>query len=584
MKYIKIPIKKLRDKFLLAMLILTLVPIVIQTNISVTTSRRIIEENYISTYNVSLNVSSQNLDLLLEPIINSGRTIIGNAQLQNILRERGIQKLSAKDMAYIEKEWVSIMAQNNYIDSVYFFTKHNQLVYRHKATDISGKLQNINIKDMKNLEWYKRAIDANGKEIFICQNIIANIIGDANNINKYVSCVKLVKDLEAPYSIRGVLVINLRKEILNGVFAGTSREEPSAHCIYDLSSNAFLIENAEGQVATIDKKIEAIKAYKEHKTYKNPTYVISSARNATTGWELYNIVERQWLESQSNAITLKSIGLAIVEFILITMAFILISRAISRPLEKLERVIAQCRKGNYSVEEDFDDSEIGEIGHQFLEVVNNNIRLKDDLMHTTIKQKEAELMALQEQINPHFLYNTLDLLYWKAEINEQREIADLTILLSNIFKLTLNKGELITEVKKEIEHITYYTKIQKMRYGKRLDIVIDIEESILSCKIIKLLLQPIVENAIQHGIEPKIGGGQVVIRGYREGEKLIFSISDNGVGIKDIEQLEEGYGFKNVKERIALYYGQNGNIEVTSEWNKGTCVRILLEKLRGGEG
>lgn len=573
------PIKTIKNKFLVTMLILTFLPMLIQTNISLGTSREIMEKNYIDNYNFSLEVSSRNLNLLLEPIISICRSVIGDKELQVKLSKAKTDSLNSQEMLYVDKVLANAMAQNSYIDSVYIIMENNKIHYRHKNNNISGEISNINIEEIRQQDWYKETEEANGREVFICGNIMESPNQGINITNKYITCTKLFRNIEYPYEPQGVLILNLRRELLDGVFASYESDEPNRNYIYDIK-NQYLFANDNKELPLIHKDLESIKGYLPSENQKDEKYIISTAASPITGWKLYHLGDRAWLGEKSNKIAKKSIGIAIGMFVVVAIAFIFISNAINSPIRKLEKVIKRFGQGDNNIQEEFNDSEIGEIGKQFVAVVNNNIKLKDDLMMSILKQREAEVMVLQEQINPHFLYNTLDLLYWKAEMSDAREIADITVSLSNIFKLTLNSGELLIDVGGEINYIKHYLNIQKMRYRERLHTRIDIEPEVYNYKVIKLLLQPIVENAISHGIEPKIEGGNIKIEGKVIGDKIVFTIEDDGVGFDPSKDNGDGYGLKNVKERIKLYYGESYGIEVRSERGKGTCVIICVGKIK----
>lgn len=222
-------------------------------------------------------------------------------------------------------------------------------------------------------------------------------------------------------------------------------------------------------------------------------------------------------------------------------------------------------------------------------MVNNNLDLHEKLLHSEIREKEAELLLLQSQINPHFLYNTLDSLYFMAVIEHADEIAEMVLALSDTFKLSLNRGEKLIEVGDEIEKIKAYMKLQNMRYHNRFDLRIDIDEAMMDRKILTFILQPVVENAVYHGLEPKMGNECYIHlsgRMKKEGDDrfMEFRIKDNGVGIVDMSQLEEGYGVKNIKERLFLFYGEKAGIRYESEAGEGTevTIRVPLEIQKEG--
>ncbi|MNZ86590.1 Sensor histidine kinase YehU [compost metagenome] len=153
----------------------------------------------------------------------------------------------------------------------------------------------------------------------------------------------------------------------------------------------------------------------------------------------------------------------------------------------------------------------------------------------------------------------------------------MTLALSQSFKLSLNKGKDTLPVSKELEHIHHYMTIQNIRYNNRFVYIEDVEPAVKAMEILKLLLQPLVENAIYHGLEPKVGNGVIKLAGKKEGEYLVFEIEDDGVGIDDRTKIEDGYGLRNVQERLSMYYGPSSTMQITSQVNEGTRVVLRLQ-------
>lgn len=207
-------------------------------------------------------------------------------------------------------------------------------------------------------------------------------------------------------------------------------------------------------------------------------------------------------------------------------------------------------------------------------MTKENQKLNEQLIRLQLKEREAELRALQAQIKPHFLYNTLDSIYWMAVLQNNHDIAKMAISLSESFKLSLNNGKEFIPVAKELEHIQHYMTIQNMRHNNRFQYIQKVDPALMDKEILKLLLQPLVENAIYHGLEPKVGKGTVRLTGKIESGFITFTIEDDGVGMEDLEAIEKGYGLRNVRERLSLYYGVDSRFTISSEVNRGTRVEI----------
>ena len=202
------------------------------------------------------------------------------------------------------------------------------------------------------------------------------------------------------------------------------------------------------------------------------------------------------------------------------------------------------------------------------------------------KQRELELIALQAQINPHFIYNTLDAIGWMAKLKNQTEIEKLVIALATFFRISLHKGDKFITVEEEIQLVQSFVTIEQMRFPGKFVASYQIAEEIKACSILKIILQPLVENAIKHGIHPKDGAGHIRVNGLKDGDDIVFEVMDDGVGIAtdrdpvraSLQNSRAGYGLRNVNERIKLEYGAAYGITLHSEPGKGTTVTVRIRK------
>jgi two-component system sensor histidine kinase YesM len=224
-----------------------------------------------------------------------------------------------------------------------------------------------------------------------------------------------------------------------------------------------------------------------------------------------------------------------------------------------------------------------------------------DKYQTQLIVMDAEMKALESQINSHFLYNTLESINSIAEIEGIDRISIMTKALGDMFRYSIKTDSELVYLEEELKHINDYMVIQKIRYNNKIDAEFNIPEDLLKCKILKLILQPIVENAICHGLEYKKGSGILRINAFIEGPNIIFEILDDGIGIP-AEQLsnmqrvlneppqfeklgrrdKRGIGIANVNSRIKLYYGKEYGLTVSSKQNVGTCIQITVPKLQEG--
>ncbi|MBO4799819.1 MAG: sensor histidine kinase, partial [Lachnospiraceae bacterium] len=235
--------------------------------------------------------------------------------------------------------------------------------------------------------------------------------------------------------------------------------------------------------------------------------------------------------------------------------------------------------------------ELAILGQSFNEMVGRIGTLVEDVKSEQEKLRAIELQLLQEQINPHFLYNTLDTITWLSEMGENDQVILMVNSLSDFFRTGLSNGKSIVSIREEIKHVESYLKIQQFRYQDILDYEINVDESIGEYPIPKLTLQPLVENALYHGIKNKRAKGTITISDIPEGDKICLSVKDDGVGIgpEDLERIRRtlkaeetqsqsdgGFGLINVLQRIRLNYGEGYGLEIDSTPGQGTEVKVII--------
>jgi two-component system, sensor histidine kinase YesM len=270
-----------------------------------------------------------------------------------------------------------------------------------------------------------------------------------------------------------------------------------------------------------------------------------------------------------------------------------LSRSIYTPIKKLHDVTKTITQNDLQALVTGDNvDEITELGMSFNIMIGKIRELLDSKIKEQENLKKAEMRALQSQINPHFLYNTLDTIIWMAEAKKTDQIVEVVSALSNFFRISLSKGKDWITIGEEIERVKSYLTIQKIRYRDIMDFKIEVDEKVSDHTVLKLILQPLVENAIYHGIKNKREGGMIYVRAKPyNGNKVLLEVEDTGIGFTplvlsqlqaeladnsgDIKQ-ESGFGIGNVNQRIKLYYGMQYGLAVRSEYQAGTCVSFII--------
>jgi two-component system sensor histidine kinase YesM len=312
-----------------------------------------------------------------------------------------------------------------------------------------------------------------------------------------------------------------------------------------------------------------------------------------TKWKIIGISYLDEIVENRKSLSTLVVFISIFSLLFVIAASLFVSAKISEPIKKLEREMKKVESGNFNIDIDIDiDAQSEDEVKRLSKAFNMMVKRIQNLMEQIISEQEAkrksELKALQAQINPHFLYNTLDSIVWMNENKDYAGVTTMVVALSQFFRISISRGKELIPVSDEIEHIKSYLTIQKIRYKNKFTFNIDAQPEALGYKTLKLILQPIVENAIYHGVEQLYDEGIINIRVSVEGETVLFQVIDNGYGIKpDIlknilnrkdgsKSDHGGVGLKNVNERIKLFFGELYGIEIFSTLDVGTTVNIRI--------
>lgn len=311
-------------------------------------------------------------------------------------------------------------------------------------------------------------------------------------------------------------------------------------------------------------------------------YTILCEQSNTTGWTvwLYQPVGLAG-EAMRPIVVMAGVTILICIFAAV-LAYFITSSMVSGRIERLTRLMQEVQEGSMDMQVGSDDrDEIGMLYRGFGSMMKRIRTLINEVYLGKITQKEAELKALQAQINPHFLYNTLSLINWKALAAGEEDISRMTLAMSTFYRTALNRGRNVLQVEAELSNTRAYLEIQSMLHDGDFDYEIEAQPEILQCESLNLILQPLVENAIHHGIEEKTDGrGKISVRGWKEENCVWFMVEDNGIGMeqevadKILTMESKGYGVRNVDERIRLCYGEKYAMKVESVVGKGTKMTI----------
>ncbi|MFP3043211.1 sensor histidine kinase [Treponema primitia] len=444
--------------------------------------------------------------------------------------------------------------------------------------------------------WYTAAQHAHGDSV-ISSSHVQNIIAD--QYQWVISLSREIIDQESGGG-RGILLVDLNYRIIEQICSSIQLGQRGY--IFIVDRNGDIVYHPQQQLLYGGLKTENIRrVLDEQENYflgddedREKFYTVEPMY--ATGWKVVGVNYRSEFLENRDAIR-RSYALWGLLFLMISMGIsIILTWRISRPIKDLRQSMRDVEKGNFDVVADIRSSnEIGELGKDFNIMVGEIKKLLNRVTQEQEQKRKSELNALQMQINPHFLYNTLDSVIWMAEGGKEQDVIAMSSALARLFRLSISKGKEIIDVASEIEHVKNYLTIQKIRYKDRLDYRIEVDEDIMHFKIVKIILQPLVENAIYHGIKNNSVAGAVIITGCRTERGMDLAVRDDGAGM-DRDTLERvrarlvrgntadppspgrgsGVGVGNVDERIKLYFGAEYGLEFESREDEGTTVFIHL--------
>lgn len=285
--------------------------------------------------------------------------------------------------------------------------------------------------------------------------------------------------------------------------------------------------------------------------------------------------------------------LAVVVLAAALLTSFLLSQLLGRPLRGLASAMEsfETDADHFTYRPVGGTREVRELSDSFGHMVVRIQQLMSTVREEEINLRKTELKALQAQINPHFLYNTLDSIAWMCEQGRNTDAVKMVHALARLFRISISKGNELIPIAKEIEHAESYLQIQKYRYKNQFTYEFDVDPTCLDYYCNKITLQPIIENAINHGLDLLVDEGRITVRVYPDGEDIVFTVQDNGVGMSE-EQVASilhqdpkdrtGIGIKNVNDRLQIYFGKQYGLHITSELDVGTCVEIRMPKIQEG--
>ena len=311
---------------------------------------------------------------------------------------------------------------------------------------------------------------------------------------------------------------------------------------------------------------------------------------ANENWYLCTKVETANLTKETSSFILMLTSLLVLFTLITIVVCIYLSRSITKPISNLNETMQKASSNLQIVADQSDIEEINSLSYSFNQLIQKIDNLLKQIKEDAKLQRQSEIKVLQAQINPHFLYNTLDALNWKALQHQDAEMTTLIRSLCDFYRISLSNGDEFIPIKDEIKHVECYLKIQSIRFKNQFTYDLEVEPHLLSMYCLKILLQPLIENAITHGLRPLDHPGEIHIRIFTQENNIIMTVEDNGVGMSDqmLDEVKNGlsnqalhkYGLYNINQRIRLTYGETYGIHIQSQLNSGTKVTVTIPQIK----
>ncbi|MCX7027026.1 MAG: sensor histidine kinase [Spirochaetes bacterium] len=574
--------KSLRSELLISFIVVELVSLLLVGGISYLWIEDLLNRRISESTVETLKQIDRNISALFGDIDDISLYTISNRYVRTFLKlNKDEEKKVAQTLININEEYANLMNSKNYVTSVNI-VGDNGLTYETAVPKYASSTK----------EMIKYTDHLPGDGSFV---ITPTYVKQYQNLGlRYIiSFCRQINDINNLNKRLGLLSIDISEKRLSEIYSDVQ-----------LGNTGFIfIVNREGTIVSHPRKDELCKyvgdqpyfqeVFKKGKGYSRlridgkdmlVTFYCSPRYN------LAFIGMVPFAELMQETVSIRNV-LAFMALIVSVFAFFVffrIAKGITNPINLIIERMKKVENGDMNVVVDIQrNDEIGLLGKNFNNMIKRLKYLIEEVYKAQIKNKEAELRALQAQINPHFLYNTLDVIYWTSRLEKAEKTGSLVTALAKLFRLGLNNGNEITTIEKEVEHLKSYLAIQKVRYDQEPKIILDVDMSIFEYKTIKLILQPVVENALIHGIADLGEESIVEVTGREQDGDIVFTILDNGVGMSNEKiasiflndsSAKKGYGIKNVHERIKLLFGEKYGMTIASKEGEGTKVEIRIPK------
>lgn len=578
---------KVRDKILISFVLIVAVPSGFIGYFSYKKSSAIIQEQTSHAYLEALRQTAINISYRLSEVENISEIIYTNEKLQKILSRAGDGELSIAEVIDDYKSITEIIRN----------LEKSRNIFRIRLLVPNRPLyaaENQNLFGLDGPAFAQLGREISAESGYMQWRYIPQMsymgAGQSNTTKSVVSLYRLIKDFDNVNSNLAVVAIDVDEKLLQAVIRDMSLALPYEARLYKggerITSYTNLPEGLPIGEPPPSAGAEG-KGAEDYTTvrYEGQSYLyLVREVEQLPGWRLAVFIPSVSITDQSQLVGVFILVLSGSFIVLAVLLSIVLSNKITKRLSALAGKMRGIEQGHFGeVVEVSGNDEISLLQRRFNKMSTEIKGLIDEVYTITINKQREELKVLEGRINSHFLYNTLDTIKWMAVKSKAPDIALLVTNLSKFFRISLNRGQDTVTVEKELEHVQAYIDIQTVRFGGGLRFDAIVPERLHQLEMIKLILQPVVENAIVHGMNKRPGKqGRIVVRAHWQGPYLDFLVADDGAGmtretVQSLLRPGSGYGLLNVHQRLRLYYGAECGVKVRSAPGAGTAVRLRLK-------
>ncbi|WP_346906552.1 cache domain-containing sensor histidine kinase [Faecalicatena orotica] len=550
-------------------IVISMIPIAIIGTVLYRKSLEIVEQKQEAASENALDSIADSIQVTTDYVGNLSLYIIQNSDVK--------ETLLAESMTGSEL----LRRQNEVAKSLMFYTGQNQFVNSIYIEGENGLVLHAgDVRDVKREEELAgRAKKLMGKSFWTgtsAKNDDSPVV--------YLTLTRSIRDTENLQNTLGTLWINVPLSKMKEQFSNYIETYPGYIALVDDDGNVLL---SAGKSETVISDLEKLKESRITTiSDKKSNTLVYGNKLPDTGWTIVSGLERSKLLEENRTIRDLLIYGIVASMLLCLLTSVLFSRAILHPLRLLTGKIREVKEDNYDVQLQFESNdEIGILSTQFNAMTRRMNELVNEVLTGKVLQTEAELKALQAQINPHFLYNNLDTAYWMSRLEHADKTGRVVLAIADLYRLTMNSGQKFISVETEIRYVENYIVIQELRTADQIQFHIEADEELFQWATMRFVIQPLVENSVEHGILPSGREGDIWIRGFKDEENLYFEVEDNGdsIDISEIEELlmdvkseeKRGMAIRNIDQRIKLQFGKNYGLFFRAGTENGTVVRIV---------